>query len=120
MAIRTKIAAVLAGTAMAGLGMVATAPSASADNCPTSYLCAYLAPGFSGAPGKVAGDNSNLLQYYKFNNAESLWNAGRCNVRIFSGTGPSGFSQVLASNWTFPNLAGSAFYHNVAANDFCV
>jgi len=120
MSVLSKVGTVAAGVALAASGIVSVTPSASADTCPTSYLCAYLAPNHSGAPGQVAGDNSNLLQYNKFNNAESLWNAGHCNVRIFSGTGYSGYWYVLGSNMVNNSLAGTVWYHNVAANDFCV
>ncbi len=123
MGIRKRGAAALAAIALAAAGTVATAGTshASWSECPAGALCAYLGTNGSGAPGKVYNDNSNLLQYNKFNNAESLYNNGNsCNVRIFSGTGYTGSNYVLSRGWTNPTLSGTVYWHNVASNDWCV
>ena len=72
-------------------------------------------------PGKVANDNANLLQYNKFDNAVSVYNHGNnCNVKLYAGLNWSGSSFVLDRGWTAPNLSGTAWYKNVASNDWCV
>ncbi|MET7850516.1 peptidase inhibitor family I36 protein [Streptomyces avermitilis] len=119
--VRSGIA--LGGAALAAVGALATAGPADAawSDCPAGSLCAYLGTDGSGDPGTVSGDNNNLLQYNKFNNAESLYNHGNsCNVRIFSGLNKTGSSYVLDRGYTNPTLAGTVYWHNVASNDWCV
>jgi hypothetical protein len=89
-------------------------------------LCAYLRPDGSGDPGTVSGDNRNLLQYNKFNNAESLYNNGNsCDVVVFSGLNYTGFDENITRGTVVRNLYSSsngyyrALYHNVASNDWC-
>jgi hypothetical protein len=109
--------------ALAATGAVVTAAPASASysDCPSGGLCGYLGVNGSGTPGVVYGDNSNLLQYNKFNNAESLFNNGNsCNVRIYSGTGYTGYSYVLSRGYFNGSLANTVYWHNVAANNWCV
>ncbi|WP_338898053.1 peptidase inhibitor family I36 protein [Streptomyces sp. TG1A-60] len=121
MLVRSGIA--LGGLALAAVGTLATAAPANAawSDCPSGALCAYLGTYGAGDPGTVYGDNNNLLQYNKFNNAESLYNNGNnCNVRIFSGLNKTGSSYVLNRGRTNPTLANTVWWHNVASNDWCV
>ncbi|MER5433761.1 peptidase inhibitor family I36 protein [Streptomyces sp. NPDC002588] len=109
--------------ALVATGALATAGPANAalSDCPSGALCAYLGVNGSGDPGVVYADNSNLLQYNKFNNAESLYNNGNsCNVRIYSGLGYTGSSYVLARGYYNGSLANTVWWHNVASNDWCV
>ncbi|MGP3928302.1 peptidase inhibitor family I36 protein [Streptomyces sp. 8N616] len=115
--------AALASTALVAAGALATAAPAGAawSDCPAGALCAYLGTGGAGDPGTVYGDNNNLLQYNKFNNAESLYNHGNnCNVRIFAGLNKTGANYVLDRGWANPTLANTVWWHNVASNDWCV
>ncbi|GEB58669.1 peptidase inhibitor family I36 protein [Streptomyces gardneri] len=113
-----KLIASVAVIAAAGLGVTAT--PAAADPCPSGALCAYLSTNYAGDPGTVYGNNSNLLQYNKFNNAVSVSNSGtQCAVRIYSGTGRTGSSVNIPRGYGIGNLAGSAFYKNVASNHWC-
>ncbi|MBE8474358.1 peptidase inhibitor family I36 protein [Streptomyces justiciae] len=105
--IRTRIAAAIGAAALAGLGVAATATPASAaySDCSSGALCAYLSDNGVGDPGEVFGDNSNLLQYNKFNNAESVYNNGNsCDVRIYDQTGYTGDSFVLHRGYVINNL----------------
>ncbi len=102
-----------------------TATSANAivrDPCSSGSLCAYLR--FNGwsywnnDPGEVQGDNNNLLQYHKFNYAESLWNNGNsCNVLVRDSN--NGYSTVLSLGEKM-NLGNNPLYHDVASNNWCV
>ncbi|MFC8424801.1 peptidase inhibitor family I36 protein [Streptomyces sp. NPDC057236] len=105
--IKKKIAAVLGTAALAGLGIAVTATPASAawTDCSSGALCAYLGDNGAGDPGEVFGDNTNLLQYNKFNNAESVYNNGNdCDVRIYNGTGYTGSSFLLLRGYVISNL----------------
>jgi hypothetical protein len=94
------------------------------SDCPAGALCAYLSPNGDGTPGKVYNDNSNLLQYDKFNNAQSVYNNGNnCNVAIFSGTNWDGARYVLNRGYAIYNLnepGWEPWLRNVASNDWCV
>ncbi|MFI8949307.1 peptidase inhibitor family I36 protein [Streptomyces sp. NPDC053750] len=120
--IRTKIAAAFGAAALAGLGIAATATPASAawTDCSSGALCAYLGDNGAGDPGEVFGDNTNLLQYTKFNNAESVYNNGNdCNVRVYNGTGYTGSSFLLLRGYTIGNLdsySGGIFADDLASN----
>ncbi|MFB7083854.1 peptidase inhibitor family I36 protein [Streptomyces sp. NPDC056296] len=124
--IKKKIAAVLGAAALAGLGIAATATPASAaySDCSSGALCAYLGDHGAGDPGEVFGDNRDLLQYSKFNNAESLYNNGNsCNVRIYNGLNYSGDSYVLPRGIAIYNLdghLGGKWADDVASNNWCV
>jgi hypothetical protein len=120
--IRRGIAAIVVAAALAGLSLVSASPaSAGLSDCPAGALCAYVSPNAGGIPGKVYGDNANLQQYYKFANAESLYNHGNnCNVRIYYGLSWSGPSYVLDRGWWNPTLAGTVYWHHVYSNDWCV
>ncbi|MDR6975058.1 hypothetical protein J2X68_001742 [Streptomyces sp. 3330] len=121
--ILAKAGIVLGSVALATTGALITAAPANAalSDCPSGGLCAYLGVNGSGDPGVVYGDNTNLLQYNKFNNAESLYNNGNsCNVRIYSGTGYTGSSYVLSRGYYNGSLANTVYWHNVASNNWCV
>ncbi|MEU1871849.1 hypothetical protein RKD37_003911 [Streptomyces ambofaciens] len=116
--IRNKLAAVLGAAALAGLGIAATATPASAawSDCDSGALCAYLSDNGGGTPGQVFGDNSNLLQYNKFNNAESVYNNGNsCDVRIYNATGYTGSYWVLERGLAVYNL--DTFRDGIFADD---
>ncbi|MEU9199298.1 peptidase inhibitor family I36 protein [Streptomyces sp. NPDC048332] len=116
--IRKKLAAALGTAALAGLAIAATATSASAawSDCSSGALCAYLGDSGAGDPGEVFGDNSNLEQYNKFNNAESVYNNGNnCDVRIFNGTGYTGSYWVLERGYVVSNL--DTFRNGIFADD---
>ncbi len=129
--IRRKIAASFAVTTIATIGLVAvpTAAQAGWTDCNSGALCAYLSTDGGGAPGMVYGDNSNLLQYNKFDNAVSLFNNGNsCNVAVYSKKSWQGTRKVLDRgdkqgnlNSLWNQLTGwSDLYKNVASNDWCV
>lgn len=118
---RVAMTGLLCAMASAGIAAAATPATAGWSDCPAGYLCAYLGANGAGTPGKVSGDNANLLQYYKFDNAVSLYNHGNsCNVKIYSGLNWSGYSFVLDRGFIVPNLSGTVWYKNVASNDWCV
>jgi hypothetical protein len=119
MRIRT-LAALAVATTMLGLG-VASPANADVDDCPAGALCAWLGEWGTYARGQVYQNNSNLLQYNTFNNAESIWNNGNsCNVRVYNGTNYSGSSYVLQRGYGTGVLYGTAYYHDVASNRWCV
>lgn len=120
-----KAVAALGGTALAAGALLATAAPANAawDACPKGSLCAYLGiNGNGGTPGKVAGNNTNLTQYNKFRNADSIWNNGTsCNARVYSGQNYTG------SYWTLNRGAAvydlnklGALRNGVHSNKWCV
>ncbi|MET9290958.1 peptidase inhibitor family I36 protein [Streptomyces sp. NPDC003077] len=116
-----KLIAGGATVAVVALGLGATAATpAAADACPSGALCAYLSKNYSGDPGTVYGNNNNLLQYNKFNNAVSVSNSGtQCSVRIYSGKNLTGSSQNIPRGYGIGDLSGTAFYKNVASNHWC-
>ncbi|MDO0935737.1 peptidase inhibitor family I36 protein [Streptomyces sp. DG2A-72] len=120
--IRNKIAAVVGAAALAGLGIAATATPANAawSDCSSGALCAYLSDNGGGDPGEVFGDNTNLLQFNKFDNAESVYNNGNsCDVRIYDQTGYSGNSFILHRARVVSNLdtwMNGNFADDVASN----
>lgn len=68
----------------------------------------------------MADDNSNLLQYNKFDNAVSVSNSGtQCTVRIYSGTGYSGSHVDIKRGYGIGNLSGTVYYKNVASARWC-
>lgn len=72
-------------TAAAGglVGVAASPASASLADCGSGYLCAYQATDYNTTPGRVSGNNTNLLQYPSFDNAVSIFNNGAsCGVTI--------------------------------------
>ncbi|RSD16370.1 peptidase inhibitor family I36 protein [Amycolatopsis eburnea] len=102
------------------IGVAAVAP-AEASACPSGALCAYLSKDYAGDPGTVYDNNTNLLQYSKFNNAVSVSNSGtKCTVRIYSGTGYTGSHVDIPRGYGIGNLSGTPFYKNVASNYWCL
>ncbi|MDJ1135049.1 peptidase inhibitor family I36 protein [Streptomyces iconiensis] len=98
----------------------ATDTSATVAACPATKLCGYLSKNYVGDPGEVAGHNSNLLQYNKFNNALSVSNSGtQCTVRIYSKTGYGGSHVDIRRGYGIGDLTGTAYYKNVASNRWC-
>jgi hypothetical protein len=126
---RPRIVGVSLGAlALTGAALLGTAAPANAawSDCPAGALCAYLDPNGGRDPGTVYGDNRNLLQYNKFNNAESLYNHGNnCDVVVFSGLNYSGFAENITRGTAVYNLYSDQngryrpLYHNVASNDWC-
>ncbi|MFF4243597.1 peptidase inhibitor family I36 protein [Streptomyces sp. NPDC001822] len=105
----------LAATAL----VTATPANAAYSDCPAGALCAYLGTDGAGDPGTVYGDNTNLLQYNKFNNAESLYNNGNnCDVRVYSGLNYTGSVATAYRGWTYSPLY-SPWKDNVASNRWC-
>ncbi|MFW6690355.1 peptidase inhibitor family I36 protein [Streptomyces sp. MAR4 CNX-425] len=122
---RAKIAAAATAAVLAGIGVAATATPASAawGGCRSGALCAYVQPNGGGDPGEVFGDNSNLRQYTKFDNVESIWNNGNnCNVRLYEGLSRSGDSYVLSRGYATYDLYATRrdFYHDIDSNNWCV
>ncbi|SHL19981.1 peptidase inhibitor family I36 protein [Actinacidiphila paucisporea] len=116
-----KLMASGAAVAAVSMGLAMTsAATASASTCPSGALCAYLSANYAGDPGTVYGNNDNLLQYNKFNNAVSVSNSGtQCSVRIYSGLGRTGSSVTIPRGYGIGDLTGTAFYKNVASNYWC-
>ncbi|MEU2135298.1 peptidase inhibitor family I36 protein [Streptomyces sp. NPDC018352] len=111
------------GAVVAAVGMglaMGSATTAAASPCPSGALCAYLSANYVGDPGTVYGDNDNLLQYNKFNNAVSVSNSGtQCTVRIYSGLSRTGSHKDIPRGYGIGNLAGTPFYKNIASNHWC-
>ncbi|WP_267241560.1 peptidase inhibitor family I36 protein [Streptomyces sp. PR69] len=122
-----KAVATLGGTALAAGALLATAAPANAawDNCPKGYLCAYLGiNGTGGNPGKVEGNNTNLTQYNKFRNADSIWNNGKsCNVRIYGKRNYTGAYWTLnrgAGVYNLNTVGNGGLKNGVHSNKWCV
>jgi hypothetical protein len=119
--ISPKVGVVLGTVALAATGALVTAGPANAaySDCPSGALCAYLGTGGYGDPGTVYGDNDNLLQYNKFNNAESLYNNGNyCDVTVYSGLNHTGSPALAKRGWWYSPLY-SPWKDNVASNRWC-
>lgn len=120
--IRAKVGIASGAVLLAGLGMGATAAPAQAaqSDCSAGALCAYLATDYAGDPGEVYGDNSDLRQYEKFNNAKSAYNNGNsCDVRIYTLLGYEGSSYLLKRGTGIGDLTtfnGGQFEYGIAAN----
>ena len=113
---------VASATAVSAAVLGVTSVPASADPCPSTKLCAYLSTGYAGVPGTVAGDNTNLLQYTKLDNAASVFNNGtRCGVTIWNGLGRTGTSVYLPRGTGYADLYAQnrPFYRNIASNVWC-
>lgn len=116
-----KAGVVLGTVALAAAGALVTAAPANAaySDCPSGALCAYVGTGGYGDPGTVWGNNTNLLQYYKFNNAESLYNNGNyCDVRVYSGLNYTGSVALARRGYSYSPLY-SPWKDNVASNYWC-
>ncbi|MFJ7070850.1 peptidase inhibitor family I36 protein [Streptomyces sp. NPDC101115] len=115
-----KLIASAAVLAAAGLGVGLSVTPASASPCPSGALCAYLYTDYTGDPGTVYGNNTNLLQYNKFDNAVSVSNSGtQCSVRVYSGTGYTGSSMNIPRGYGLGDLSGTPYYKNIASNYWC-
>jgi hypothetical protein len=120
--IRTRIAAAFGAAVLAGLGVAATATPASAaySQCESGALCAYLYDSGTGTPGQVFGNNTNLEQYDKFNNAESVFNNGNsCDVHIYDERNYAGTNALLKRGYAVHDLDSvmdGAFADDIASN----
>ncbi|WP_369197822.1 peptidase inhibitor family I36 protein [Streptomyces djakartensis] len=116
----SKAGVLLGAAALAATTLMTAGPANAAwSDCPSGALCAYLGTGGAGDPGTVYGDNTNLLQYNKFNNAESLYNNGNnCDVRVYSGLNYTGSVATAQRGWTYSPLY-SPWKDNVASNRWC-
>ncbi|MFD6281905.1 peptidase inhibitor family I36 protein [Streptomyces sp. NPDC060209] len=121
-ALRTKAAVAAGAVLLAGLGVAATAAPAQAaiSDCSAGALCAWLATGYAGDPGEVFGDNTNLRQYNKFNNAGSVYNHGNdCDVRIYTLKDHEGRSYLLRRGHAISNLntfSDGLFQYGIGSN----
>ncbi|MEZ7002100.1 peptidase inhibitor family I36 protein [Streptomyces sp. SCSIO 75703] len=118
----TRIAAVASAVAFAGGGLLVTAGPAQAakSDCPKTYLCSWATTNFSGTPGKVQGDNSNLRQYAKFANSRSMYNNGTsCSVRVWSGTSFTGSSTVFKIGYQLHDTGNSVLKNGAGSNRWC-
>ncbi|KUL31694.1 peptidase inhibitor family I36 protein [Actinoplanes awajinensis] len=120
MRLRMFTASLAVATATATV-LVGSPAQAVPDDCPSGGLCAYTGQSFSGSRGVVYANNTNLLQYNAFNNAESVANNGNdCNVRIYSGTSYTGSTVTIARGAQYTSLTGSPLRDNIASNKWCV
>ncbi|MEU2062495.1 peptidase inhibitor family I36 protein [Streptomyces sp. NPDC013455] len=125
---RTAYAAGLLAALTASLfGLSGTAEAAY--SCPSGALCAYTSTYGYGDRGAVYQDNRDLTGFYQFRGAESLWNAGTsCNVRVYSERNYTGHYWTLARGTGWYSLndvennpeLGTALYHHVYSNNWCV
>ncbi|MEU2965913.1 MULTISPECIES: peptidase inhibitor family I36 protein [Streptomyces] len=108
-----KVAAVFASLALAGTGVAITAPSATADPCPSGAVCAYASTNWQKPPDKKYRDNRNLTDYFNWTNAESIYNNGAsCNVYVYSGTNYGGVRYPLNRGTGWRSIAGSSIWHH--------
>lgn len=119
---RAKAGIAAGAMLLGGLGVAATASPAQASftDCPSGSLCAFTLTNYGGTPGKVSGDNKDLLQYTKFDYANSVYNNGKsCEVQIFTKKNYEGESTVLKRKGAIPNLdtfADGKFKDGIASN----
>lgn len=112
--------AVAAATVASGLA-ASPAQAGLGEDCPSGALCAYTIDWMEGTRGQVYANNTNLLQYYAFNNAHSVYNNGNdCNVRIFSGKSYTGTGVTISRDHFIQQLQTSPWYNNIASNKWCV
>jgi hypothetical protein len=107
-----------------GAGALATeaavAPTASADTCPAGALCAFTETNWGGTAAPVYQKNANLLQYYNYSHAASLYNNGQdCNVTVWYGTDYSDSSYNLNRGTGWRSL-GPNLYHHVGSDQWCL
>jgi hypothetical protein len=117
-----RLAAPVLVSSLALLGVALAQGQAAAAPCPSGALCAYTSPNYVGTPGPVYGNNRNLLQYYRYDNAESVVNNGRrCSVRIYTGRNYSGPNVLIPRGYGYSNLytQNRPMYHNIASNLWC-
>ncbi|MEV7872055.1 peptidase inhibitor family I36 protein [Streptomyces sp. NPDC088124] len=117
---RTRVAATTAGGALlagVGLGLTATPAQAGWDDCDSGALCAYTQTKGGGTPGQVWGDNVNLRQYNKFDNARSLYNNGNnCDVVLFTNTWLRGKAQLFPRGYVVSDTDGTNIEDGVGSN----
>jgi hypothetical protein len=109
-------------SALALATVTLAADPAAAAPCPSGALCAYTSPNYVGTPGDVYGNNRNLLQYARYNNAESVVNNGRrCGVRIYNRLNYGGANVWIPRGYGYTNLytQNRPMYHNIASNHWC-
>ncbi|MFJ8862926.1 peptidase inhibitor family I36 protein [Streptomyces sp. NPDC102451] len=121
--LRAKAAVASGAVLLAGLGVAATAAPAQAAkaDCSAGALCAWLATSYAGDPGEVFGNNTDLRQYNKFNNAASVYNHGNsCDVRIYTLKDYEGRTYLLKRGASIATLktyfADGRFAYGVASN----
>jgi hypothetical protein len=121
--VRTLALGAAVTSAAGGMVGVAAGPAnASLAECGSGYLCAFAAVNYNTTPGRVSGNNSNLLQYASFDNAVSIYNNGAsCGVTIWNGRNRTGTSVYLPRGTGYGNLntQNPPFYKNVASNQWC-
>jgi hypothetical protein len=118
-----RAAGAIGALGLVTVGMLATAAPANAglQHCSSGALCAYLGENGAGDPGEVFGNNANLHQYNKFDNAESLYNNGNsCNVRVYSKINYAGTSRTIPMGYVMYSLSGTGLWHSVGSNTWCV
>jgi hypothetical protein len=117
---RKSVIGVMLATAAAAVGLGIAAPSAQANSCPAGYLCAWTASGYTGTMGKVAGNNTNLLQYSVMANADSVYNNGtRCSVDVYAALNYQGASLFMDRGTGYTNLGTGPtlpWYHYLASD----
>ncbi|WP_052851330.1 peptidase inhibitor family I36 protein [Streptomyces avicenniae] len=115
-----KTAAVAASATLLaglGLGLMASPAQASWDDCESGALCAYTQTSGGGTPGQVWGDNVNLRQYNKFDNARSLYNNGnQCDVVLYTNTWFRGTAQLFLRGYVVSNTDGTNYEDGVGSN----
>ncbi|MFB7651601.1 MULTISPECIES: peptidase inhibitor family I36 protein [unclassified Streptomyces] len=120
MGFRTRVAAITAGgtlVAALGVSLTATPAQASWDDCESGALCAYSKTKGGGTPGQVWGNNSDLRQYDKFDNAKSLYNNGNsCDVTLFTKTWFRGESQGFLRGYVVSDTSTTKFKDGVGSN----
>ncbi|MEU0302657.1 peptidase inhibitor family I36 protein [Streptomyces sp. NPDC006175] len=120
MGFRAKLAALSAGgtlVAALGIGLTAAPAQASWDDCESGALCAYSQTKGGGTPGQVWGNNYDLFQYSKFDNAKSLYNNGNsCDVALYPNTWFRGGPQGLLRGVKVSDLDDTKFEDGVGSN----
>ncbi|MGW6580560.1 peptidase inhibitor family I36 protein [Streptomyces globisporus] len=121
--VRTKAAIASGAVLLAGLGVAATASPAQAakSDCSSGALCAWLSTSYVGTPGQVWGNNTDLRQYNKFNNAASVYNNGNsCDVRLYTLKDYEGRTYLLKRGSSIAALKtyfdDGRFKYGIAAN----
>ncbi|MFQ6854253.1 peptidase inhibitor family I36 protein [Streptomyces sp. 35M1] len=121
--VRAKAAIASGAVLLAGLGMAATASPAQAakSDCSSGALCAWLSSSYAGTPGQVWGNNTDLRQYNKFNDAGSVYNNGNsCDVRLYTLKNYEGRTYLLKRGYSISALkthfADGRFKYGIASN----
>lgn len=105
MSIRPVLAAAALAAALVAAGAMASPADAAPSDCASQYLCAYPAVNYHGGAGPVKDNNSNLTQYSKFRNMESIFNHGAsCTAYLWSKPNYFGVLHTLSRGDGYPNL----------------